>query len=63
MNRSLTRTELAERIEAALRTVPVRLGPLALGILERGETVGLSGGEYSQMALAAAKDLIEWETS
>lgn len=52
-------SELADRIERVLRTVEVRLGPNALGILERGGTVGLSGGEYATMALAVAKDLIE----
>lgn len=61
--KSLTLKQLAEQIEAALRTVPVRLGPNALSILERGETVGLSGGEYSSMALAAAKRVIEWEAA
>jgi hypothetical protein len=54
---SIPISELAERIEKALRTVPVRLGPNALAMLERGETVGLSGGEYSAMALAVAMDL------
>lgn len=54
---SIPVSELADRIEKALRTIPVRLGPNALAMLERGETVGLSGGEYSAMALAVAMDL------
>ncbi len=45
---------MADEIEAVLRDVPVRLGPNALDILERGGAVGLSGGEYSAMALAVA---------
>lgn len=52
-----TVTEMADKVEAALRTVHVRLGPNALGILERGGTVGLSGGEYGAMALAVAQML------
>lgn len=54
---SIPISEMAERIEKVLRTIPVRLGPNALAMLERGETVGLSGGEYSAMALAVAMDL------
>lgn len=50
-------SEMADRIEQVLRTIPVRLGPNALAMLERGETVGLSGGEYRNMALAVALDL------
>lgn len=46
-----TVTELADKVEAALRTVPIRLGPNALTILQAGGTVGLSGGEYGAMAL------------
>jgi hypothetical protein len=48
---------LAERIEQALRSVSITLGPNALGMLERGEPVRLSGGEYAAMALAAALEL------
>ena len=51
-------SDLADRIEAALRTVNVRLGPNALHILEAGGHVGLSGGEYRDMALMVAKELI-----
>lgn len=54
---SFTVTEMADKVEAALRTVEVRLGPNALAILERGGTVGLSGGEYGAMALAVAQML------
>lgn len=46
--RSVPVSEMADRIEQILRTVPIRLGPNALAILERGETVGLSGGEYRE---------------
>jgi hypothetical protein len=52
-----TLTELADRIEKALRTVPITLGPNARAMLDRGEQVRLSGGEYSAMALAVAMDL------
>jgi len=54
---SIPVSELSERIEKVLRTVAINLGPNALAMLERGETVGLSGGEYSAMALAVATDL------
>lgn len=54
---SCTVTEMADRVEATLRTVPARLGPNALAILERGGTVGMSGGEYAAMALAVAQML------
>lgn len=54
---SIPVSEMADRIEKILRTIPIRLGPNALAILERGETVGLSGSEYRDMALAVAKDL------
>lgn len=50
-------SEMADRIEKALRTVSINLGPNALGMLERGEPVRLSGGEYAAMALAVAMDL------
>lgn len=50
-------TDLADQIEAALRTVPIRLGPNALAMLQRGETVGLSGGEYADLARVAARAL------
>jgi hypothetical protein len=54
---SIPVSELAERIEKALRTVSIDLGPNALGMLERGEPVGLSAGDYWLMALAVAMDL------
>lgn len=54
---SIPVSQMADRIEQILRTIPVRLGPNALAILERGETVGLSSGEYRNMALAVALDL------
>lgn len=57
----LTLSELADLIEPALRTVAVRLGPNALAMLQRGETVGLSGGEYADLARAAADAVINRE--
>jgi hypothetical protein len=51
-------SDLADRIERALRTVSINLGPNALAMLERGEAVRLSGSEYAAMALAAAMDLV-----
>lgn len=56
---SFTLTEMAAKIEASLREVKVSLGPNALGILERGGTVTLSGGEYQAMALTVAAMLAE----
>lgn len=56
---TFTVTEMAEKVEAALRSVEVRFGPNALAILESGGTVGLSGGEYGAMALAVATMLEE----
>jgi hypothetical protein len=50
-------SDMAERIEKVLRAVPIRLGPNALAILGRGEKVTLSGSEYSEMALAIARNL------
>ncbi|MEU6340280.1 hypothetical protein ABZ883_04925 [Streptomyces sp. NPDC046977] len=41
-----------ERIEAALRSVRIVLGPNALKLLDEGGAVGLSGGEYTAMARA-----------
>ncbi|MFJ4847579.1 hypothetical protein [Streptomyces sp. NPDC088733] len=55
---SYTLQQLADLIELALRTVPVRLGPNALAMLQRGETVGLSGGEYADLARAAADAIL-----
>lgn len=53
-----TEQQLAELIEPALRTVAVRLGPNALAMLERGETVQLSGGEYAELARTAAHAIV-----
>jgi hypothetical protein len=50
--------QLADLIEPALRRVTVRLGPNALGMLERGEIVGLSGGEYADLAREAAHAIV-----
>ncbi|MFJ5217196.1 hypothetical protein ACIP98_21040 [Streptomyces sp. NPDC088354] len=41
-----------ERIEDALRSVPILLGPNALELLRDGGAVRLSGGEYTAMARA-----------
>jgi hypothetical protein len=56
---TMTLSQLAERAEQAIRSIPIQLGPNSLTILEHGGTVGLSAGEYSAMALAVAMDLIE----
>lgn len=58
-----TVTELADKIEAALRTMPIRFGPNALAILQAGGTVSLSGGEYAAMALEVATMLSEVKPS
>ena len=50
--------QLADLIEPALRRVAVRLGPNALAMLQRGETVGLSGGEYADLAREAAHAIV-----
>jgi hypothetical protein len=49
---------LADLIEPALRNVQVRLGPNALAMLQRGETVSLSGGEYADLAREAAYSVV-----
>lgn len=49
---------LADLIEPALRNVQVRLGPNALAMLQRGETIGLSGGEYADLAREAAYAIV-----
>lgn len=56
---SFTIPELAEKVEAALRTVQIRLGPNARSLVLNGGTVTLSGGEYGAMALAVALMLAE----
>lgn len=56
---SISLSELMERIEKAMRTVPITLGPNSLKLLENGHQMHLTGGEYSAMALAVAMDLIE----
>lgn len=50
--------QLAELLEPALRRVTVRLGPNSRALLERGETVGLSGGEYADLAREAAHAIV-----
>lgn len=55
---SYTVQQLAELIEPALRNVQVRLGPNALAMLQRGEAVGLSGGEYADLAREAAYAIV-----
>ncbi|MGV9278099.1 hypothetical protein [Streptomyces griseosporeus] len=50
--------QLAELIEPALRSINIRIGPNALALLERGEEVRLSVGEYASMALAAADTIV-----
>jgi hypothetical protein len=53
-----TVTQLAELIEPALHTIKIHLGPNALALLERGEEVRLSVGEYVSLALAAADAIV-----
>ncbi|MGA4900302.1 hypothetical protein ACPCAJ_21210 [Streptomyces griseoincarnatus] len=55
---TFTVQQLADLIEPALRRVAVRLGPNALAMLQRGETVGLSGGEYADLAREAAHAIV-----
>jgi hypothetical protein len=50
--------DLADLIEPALREVRIRFGPNALAMLQRGEQVGLSFGEYASLARAAAHAII-----
>ncbi|WP_037616376.1 hypothetical protein [Streptomyces aureus] len=50
--------QLADLIEPALRAVAIRLGPNALAMLQRGEPVGLSGGEYADLARQAAHAIV-----
>jgi hypothetical protein len=56
---SIPVSELAERIEKALRSVGITLGPKSLELLEGGHRMHLTGGEYAAMALAVAMDLAE----
>lgn len=55
---SYTVPALAELIEPALRTITIHLGPNARALLERGQTVSLSAGEYASLALAAADAIV-----
>jgi hypothetical protein len=55
---AFTVQQLADLIEPALRTVAVRLGPNAKAMLDRGETVALSGGEYADLAREAAHAIV-----
>jgi len=50
--------ELADLIEPSLRRVQARFGPNALAMLDRGETVALSGGEYADLAREAAHAIV-----
>lgn len=50
--------QLAELIEPALRAVHVRFGPNARKILDDGGEVGLSGGEYADLAREAASAIV-----
>lgn len=50
--------QLADLIEPALRKVSVRLGPNARLMLQRGEEVALSGGEYADLAREAAHAIV-----
>ena len=55
---SYTVAGLADLIEPALRRVHARIGPNALAMLHRGETVALSGGEYADLAREAAHAIV-----
>ncbi|WP_439947212.1 hypothetical protein [Streptomyces sp. BBFR109] len=55
---TFTVQQLADLVEPALRRVAVRLGPHALAMLQRGEHVGLSGGEYADLARQAAHKIV-----
>jgi hypothetical protein len=55
---SFTVQQLADLIEPAMRRVTVRLGPNALAMLQRGESVDLSGGEYADLAREAAHAIV-----
>lgn len=50
--------QLAELIEPALRTIKICIGPNARALLERGQEVRLSAGEYASLALAAADAIV-----
>jgi len=63
LTESLTVSDLAERVEKALRGVGITLGPNSLRLLEDGHRMHLTGGEYSAMALAVAMDLAEGDRS
>ncbi len=54
-----TLQELADLVEPALRSLDIRLGPNALAMLRRGERVCLSGGEYADLARAAAQAILD----
>jgi hypothetical protein len=53
-----TEQQLADLIEPALHWVIIRLGPYALAMLQRGDTVALSAGEYADLAREAAHAII-----
>ncbi len=55
---SYTVAQLADLIEPALHQVAIQLGPNALALLQPGETVGLSGGEYADLARQAAHAIV-----
>lgn len=50
--------QLADLLEPALRRVAIHLGPNVLAMLERGEAVRLSGGEYADLAREAAHAIV-----
>jgi hypothetical protein len=52
---TFTLTQMADKVEAALRSVEARLGPY--GFSARGAAGGLTGAEYQAMALAVARML------
>lgn len=54
-----TLTELATRLEFAMREVGITLSPTSLAALKAGNRMHLTGAEYQALALTAARSLIK----
>jgi hypothetical protein len=54
---------LADLIEPALKNVKVTFGPNSIALLEKGNTLRLSGGELRALALEAAHAIIHRKDS
>lgn len=61
VGQSFTVPELADRIEKALRTVRITLGPNSLKLIQDGHRMPLTDGEYRDLALTAAAAVVEDE--